>query len=228
LLLAGALGCASDLLLPEPPGGGQNVALTKFGGDEQIGTVGEPLPAPLVVQVLSPQEQPAVGREVAFVVTDPAAGQVSPQVAITNADGMATAQWVLGPMPGAHVVTAQLVGGNAENQATEFRAAANPAAPDTLRPVSDLTRPGRRGREVDPLPVVHVVDRFGNPVQNVQVVWQVISGEGQVVEPITLTDVQGNATAQWTLGNRIGAHRLTAAVGSVRGSPVTFLATVFF
>jgi hypothetical protein len=228
LLLAGGLGCSSDVVLPEPPDGGDNVALTIHNGDEQTGTVGEPLPLPLEVQVLTPRQHPVAGREVAFVVSDPASGQVSPEVSITNSDGVAIANWVLGSTPGSHVVTAHLVGADAENQAAEFRAAANPAAPDTLSPASDLNNRGRRGRLVDPAPVVHVVDRFGNPVPNAQVVWQVTAGEGRVLEPITLTDDLGNATAQWTLGNRIGAHRLTASVGSVSGSPVTFQASVFF
>jgi Bacterial Ig-like domain (group 1) len=216
------------MLLPEPPGGGDNVALTMLDGDGQTGTVGEPLAAPLVVKVLTRSLRPAVEREVAFVVTDPAAGQVSPEVAITDSNGVAKAEWVLGPTPGAHVVTAQLVGGDGDNQAAEFRAAANPAAPDTLRSGSALTQVGRRTQQVGTAPVVHVVDRFGNPVQNVPVAWQVTSGEGRVVEPITLTDGTGNASAQWTLGNRIGVHRLTATIGNVSGSPVTFVASVLF
>jgi hypothetical protein len=229
LLVAGNFGCgASDLLLPEPPGGGDKVALSKYDGDEQTGTVGEPLEHALQVRVLTGRELPASGREVAFVVSDPGSGRVSPEVAITNSDGVATAEWVLGPTPGPHAVTAQLVGGEAENQVTEFTADANPAAPDTLRAMNDVTRPGRRGRAFDPAPVVQVVDRFGNPVENAQVVWQVTAGEGRVEQPITLTDALGNASARWTLGNRIGAHRLTASIGSVSGSPVTFLATVFF
>jgi hypothetical protein len=228
-LVAGSLGCGShDLLLPEPPGGGDNVALTKHKGDEQTGTVGEPLPLPLEVQVLTPRQQPAEGREVAFALADPASGEVSPQIAVTNSDGVATAHWLLGPTPGPHVVTAQLVGGENQNQVAEFRAAAKPAAPDTLSPATDLTLRAQRGREVDPAPVVHVVDRFGNPVEEAQVVWQVTAGEGQVLEPITLTDAAGNATVRWTLGNRIGAHRLTASIGSVSGSPITFRASVFF
>jgi hypothetical protein len=229
LLTVGTVGCSStDLLLPEPPGGGDRVALTKVDGDKQTGTVGELLAAPLVVRVLTASERPAVERQVAFVVTDPAAGQVTPAIAVTDSNGVAQAEWVLGPTPGAHVVTAQLVGGEAENQAAEFRAAANPAAPDTLRPDSRLTQAGRRGSEVGAAPVVHVVDRFGNPVQDVPVAWQVTSGEGRVLEPITRTDGTGNASAQWTLGERIGVHRLTAAIGNVSGSPVTFVATVLF
>jgi hypothetical protein len=227
--MAGALGCGSDLLLPDPPGGGENVALTKVDGDEQTGTVGEPLPTPLVVQVLTAREQPASGRKVAFELTsDPAAGEISPDTAVTDDAGQATARWVLGTSPGSHVVVAHLVGGEADNQVAEFRAAAKAAAPDTLRPGSALSQAGQRNREVGTAPVVRVVDRFGNPVQDVQVVWQVTSGGGQVQEPITATDADGNASAHWTLGNRLGLHRLTAAIGDVSGSPVTFTATVLF
>lgn len=227
--MAGSIGCGSDLLLPDPPGGGENVALTKVQGDEQVGTVGEPLPALLVVQVLTAREQPASGRKVAFEPSsDPAAGKVSPDTAVTNDAGQATARWVLGTSPGSHVVVAHLVGGEADNQVTEFRAAAKAAAPDTLRPASALAQGGRREREVETAPVVRVVDRFGNPVQDVPVVWQVTAGGGQVEVPITATDAEGSASAQWTLGNRLGFHQLTAAIGSVSGSPVTFTATVLF
>ena len=143
--MAGALGCGSDLLLPDPPGGGENVALTKVDGDEQVGTVGEPLPAPLVVQVLTAREQPASGRKVAFELTsDPAAGEVSPDTAVTNDVGQATARWVLGTAPGSQVVVAHIVGGEADNQVAQFSAAAKAAAPDTLRPGSALAQAGQR------------------------------------------------------------------------------------
>jgi hypothetical protein len=220
LLLAGVIGCGSDLLLPDPPGGGQNVALTKVDGDQQTGTVGEPLPAPLVVQVLTAREQPVSGRKVAFEPpSDPAAGAVTPDTAVTNDAGQATARWVLGTFPGPQVVVAHLVGGEADNQA---------AAPDTLRPASALAQPGQRKREVGTAPVVHVVDRFGNPVQSISVAWQVTAGGGKVDEPVTETDADGNASAHWTLGDRLGFHQLTAAVGNVGGSPVSFTATVLF
>ena len=229
LLMAGVMGCGSDLLLPDPPGGGQNVALTKVDGDQQTGTVGEPLLAPLIVQVLTAREQPAPGRKVAFELTsDPAAGEVSPDTAVTNDAGQATARWVLGTSPGSHVVVVRLVGGEADNQVAEFRAAAMAAAPDTLRPGSTLAQVGQRKREVGTAPTVHVVDRFGNPVPNISVTWQVTAGGGKVEQTSTSTDTGGNTSARWTLGDRLGFHQLTAAIGNVSGSPVTFSATVLF
>jgi hypothetical protein len=227
LLLAGGLGCSSNLTLPEQSTGDETVALTKVDGDAQIGTVGEALQEPLVVQVLTDRQEPAEGRRVVFEPSsDPVAGQVTPDTAVTNEAGMAIARWVLGTAPGSYAVVAKLV--DVEGQLQEFRAEAKAAAPDTLSPETPLAQPGRREHAVGTPPAVRVVDRFGNPVAGIPVAWQVTAGQGEVSEPISTTGADGNATVQWTLGNRIGVHKLTAAIGSVSGSPVTFTATVLF
>ena len=231
VLLTGALSCASgDLLLPDPPGGGENVLLSKLdgdNGDNQEGTVGEQLPKPLVVQVLTAREQPAVGRRVAFVITSPA-HVVSPDTAITNSQGHATALLVLGTSPGAYLIEARLVTGGDSLQTEEFAAAARPAAPDTLSPLSPVSQPGRLGQNVTSAPSVRVVDRFGNAVPDVPVAWQVTAGEGRLDQAITRTATDGTATVDWTLGNRIGVHKLTATIEQANGSPATFTATVLF
>ena len=231
VVLAGALGCASDVLLPDPAGGNSGpVAMTKFTGDEQIGTVGEELGAPLVVKVVV-GDQPAPDRKVAFLLTeDPAAGTITPDTATTDPKGMAVAHWTLGTIPGDHLVVAQLVGDGSATQIAEFRAAAKAGAPDTLGAASVLAQPGRRRQVVATPPVVRVVDRFGNPVPDASVAWQVSAGQGDVSAPSTLTDATGKATVTWTLGNRIGVQKLTATTGSgsVSGAPVTFTATVLF
>lgn len=228
LIFSGALGCAGgDLLLPDPPGGGENVVLSKVDGDNQEGVVGEPLQLPLVVQVMTERGLAANGAEVEFVFTD-AAGVVTPAQAVTNTEGQAFANWVLGNEPGPQTVVAQLVVGDAEPQTEEFTAEARPAAPDTLSAKSSTSQPGRRGQMVGTQPVIQVVDRFGNPVPEVPVAWQVTTGEGRVSEAITLTNDAGTATVDWTLGNRVGVQRLTATVGPITGSPLSFTATVLF
>jgi hypothetical protein len=227
VVVAGVLGCGSDLLLPEPPGGGENVALSKVDGDGQIGTVGEALQEPLIVQVLTERQHPAPGRRVAFGLgPDSSAGQVTPDIAVTNEAGLATARWQLGTAPGSHVVVARLL--DVEGTAQEFRADARAAPPDTMSPQSVLAQPGRMQRAVGTPPVVRIVDRYGNPVENVPVAWHVTSGGGAVESPITATDAEGKASVEWTLGGRIGVHKLVADIGSVTGSPVTFTATVLF
>jgi hypothetical protein len=228
LLLSGALACGGgDLLLPDPPGGGDNVVLSKEAGDNQQGVVGEQLLQPLIVKVLTPRELPATGKEVEFVFTS-AAGVVTPAKALTNSAGQATANWVLGTAPGAQTVTARLVIGDAEPQIEEFTAQAKAAAPDTLSALSRTSQPGRRGQKAGTKPLVKVVDRFGNPVSDVPVAWQVVSGQGSVSEAITRTQTDGTSTVEWTLGNRPGLQRLTADVGAITGSPVSFTATVLF
>ncbi|MEA2722719.1 MAG: adhesin/invasin [Gemmatimonadales bacterium] len=227
LLLSGALACGGDLLLPDPPGGGE-VVLSKVDGDNQTGTVGEPLPDPLVVKVTTGRGQAAVGLEVAFVFTD-AAGVVTPSQAVTNSLGEARATWRLGSETGPQTVVAQLVvADTVEPQVEEFTAQAGPGAPDTLIAKSPTSQPGRRSEEKQS--VVQVVDRFGNPVPQVSVAWQVSAGGGEVSEALTPTDATGTATVKWTLGSGRGVQRLTAAVGPgpVTGSPMAFTATVLF
>jgi hypothetical protein len=202
--------------------------MTMYAGDQQTGTVGEVLLQPLIVQVLA-GDQPARGLKVAFDLTaDPAAGTVTPDTATTGSDGKAVANWTLGTAPGAHLVVARLVGDETATQVAEFRAAANAGAPATLSPVSVLSQPGRRKQPVAKAPVVQVFDRFGNAVPGASVAWQVTAGQGEVGAANTSTDAEGKATVTWTLGNRTIVQKLTATIGTIAGSPITFTATVLF
>ena len=229
LLLAGPLGCGGDLLLPDTGGSGATILeFTRVTGPELSGRVGEALPEPLIVKVLGAGDQPAAGVEVAFEVSDAAGGTLEPPTAITNAEGQAVSHWTLGTVPGSYTAVARLVGAETEADAVEFTAAATPALPDQITAQIPLAQPGQRQQQVEDAPRVRVVDRFGNPVPNVPVAWQVIAGEGTVASPITNTDADGEASVEWTLGNRIGVRKLTAAVGSVSGSPITFTAVVYF
>jgi hypothetical protein len=65
-------------------------------------------------------------------------------------------------------------------------------------------------------------------VPAVPVAWQVTTGEGEVSEAISSTKDDGTTTVEWTLGERVGVQRLTATVGPINGSPVTFTVTVLF
>jgi hypothetical protein len=225
LLLSAAFGCASgDLVLPEPPGGGEHVVLSKVTGDTQEARVGEQLP--FVVSVRTAGDLPATGREVAFVVSSGAV-ELSRNIAVTNSDGVAVSHCVLGTVPGDYLIQATLIDLE-EPQVQEFTAKAIPGLPDTLSVRSDAAQAGRRGGVAAFPPVIRVADKFGNPVPEVPVAWQVTAGEGQTSEPISRTGADGTATVQWTLGNRIGVHKLTASIESATGSPALFTATVLF
>jgi len=228
VLAFGALGCSSDLVLPDSPGGAaQTVAITKAGGDVQEGPVGETLRLPLVVRVVDEEQHPVIGLSVSFELSDPAAGAVNPTNATTNSAGEADANWTLGTVPGTYTVVARLVGVTGEDKATEFQGVAGPGAAAELTAQTPLLQPGSREQKVQTAPVVQVADRFGNPVPDVPVVWQVLAGEGTATPLNGATDPEGNAAADWTLGNRIGVHKLSAAVEGVDAS-VVFEARVLF
>src|SRR4029077_13279013 len=71
---------------------------------------------------------------------------------------------------------------------------------------------------------VLVTDTHGNPVSGVTVTWAVTKGTGSIT-PSSITDANGVATAQWTLGDTAEVQNVTATSGSLAGSPVTFSAT---
>lgn len=227
LSLVVILGCKGDLALPTASGSG--VGLSILGGNGQIGTVGQELAQPLVVGVES-GGAPIEGHRVAFVATgDTAAGRLDPDTAVTGEDGRAIARWVLGSEPGPHAVEARLVVNEPAPPPTAvFEASALAGEPDTLRATGPVSQPGTIGQPTREDPTVLVVDSFGNPVLGAGVDWAVTAGGGAVSSPQTATGADGKATVTWTLGLGIGAQKLTARVGGIHGSPVTFTATVLF
>jgi hypothetical protein len=224
--LAASMGCGSDLALPDPSGA--TLDITIVDGNGQSGPVGQALPEPLVVKVVTEDAQPVSGRRVAFVPVSVGAGTLEPDTTETDEKGEAEAQWVLGTVPGNQEVEARVVSDLEEPPRTQFQAAAVAAEPDTLRAISVLNQPGRRGDTVDDPLVVIAVDRFGNAVPGIAVDWDVTSGEGQVSADQTITGTDGSASVIWTLGGRIGVQKVTASIGGATGSPVTFQAVVLF
>jgi Bacterial Ig-like domain (group 1) len=222
------LGCGADLTLPGSVTPGLAVAVLQ--GDGQIGTVGEELPAPVVVEVKTDGGQAMADRRVAFVAVQGAgAGGFDPDTAVTDSKGQALTRWVLGTAVGVYTAEARLVpDGDSALPTVALQATAGPGDPDTLRAISTAIQSGSRG---EPLPeplAVRAVDRYGNPVAGVEVKWEASSGNGELSAETTLTDPDGATSVIWTLGNRVGVQRATAEVDHADGSPVTFTATVGF
>jgi Big-like domain-containing protein len=227
-LMTGALGCGSDLVLPDSPSTPESVSLSAAQGYNQQGPVGTVLGDLLVVKVITASQQPVSGMEVSFELSDPAGGSVDPTTATTNSQGEAYTRWTLGSVPGEYTATARLVQAEGDTGIAEFHAAATAGAPDTVSAGTPTAQPGQRNQPVGTPPQVRVVDRFGNPVPNTVVTWQVTAGGGQVSSGNSATDEFGLATIDWVLGDDRGYHKLTASVDGVTGSPVTFTAFVLF
>ena len=87
--------------------------LVLVSGDDQQGTSGEPLAAPLVVEARDQYDNPLPGVEVTFLVTegDGRLGEKFTQEGrITDANGRTEVLFTLGPNPGANAVAAEVPG----------------------------------------------------------------------------------------------------------------------
>src|SRR5262245_43472308 len=75
-------------------------------------------------------------------------------------------------------------------------------------------------------PSVFVGDQFNNPVAGEVVTFAVTSGDGSVTGATQTTNAAGIATlGSWTLGTTAGPNTMSAASGTLAGSPLSFTAT---
>src|SRR5690606_19199375 len=84
---------------PGPPN-----ALRRVSGDGQTATVGQPLPQPLVVEVVDSYGNPIAGTSVNWSI-GPVGGNVTPSSGTTDANGRAQAVWTLGTKAGEQRLT---------------------------------------------------------------------------------------------------------------------------
>jgi adhesin/invasin len=100
----------------------------------------------------------------------------------------------------------------------------NEGQPSELTAVRGNGQNGTVGEPLADSLVVRVRDRFGNPVAGVEVSWT--AEGGGTVEPATaITDEDGHAGAQRTLGEQPGVYTTIAAVSQLPDDPVTFTTT---
>lgn len=72
---------------------------------------------------------------------------------------------------------------------------------------------------------VTVLDIFGNGVPGQAVAWSITSGSGTLLADTIVTDIDGIAAQQLTLGTVAGDVTLQATIDGLNGSPVVFTAT---
>jgi hypothetical protein len=211
-----------DLVLPSE---GEPAAITIVQGDAQSGRVGNTLAEPVVARVTDSQGRPVAAIPVAFAFTGGVAASVAPDTAMTDADGRAPFQILLGPQVGsgsAEVRVSGSAGSGALAAPVQFTAL--PANANELVPVSGDSQSARVGGALaDPL-VVQVTDAFGNPIAGVDVAWTAVDG-GSVSQATVQTGDDGLASVEVTLGPNAGIQHTTASAPGLAGSPVTFTAT---
>ena len=208
------LGCGT-----EPP---RLAGLEIISGNGQTGLAGGSLPVPLEVEGDDEDGNPIEGLALRFEVTA-GGGQVRPAEVRTNREGRATAQFILGNVPGPQEVT---VSGASGEVAVRFTATAT-GVPASVRLFAGTGQSARAGLAVATPPAVLVLDAGGRPVPGIAVSFGITEGGGSLAGSSAITGADGVATVgQWRLGVS-GVNTLDAAVegATVAGEPVTFVAT---
>ena len=166
--------------------------VTIVSGNGQIGPVSTELPQPLTVQVRDAGSNPVPSVAVAWVIRG-GGGSVTPTMSTTDANGVATAAWTLGPAPGANTLSAVVSGIGV----AEFTATATGGAPARLTILTQPSGTAVSGVVLGQQPVIQLVDASGNAARQAGVEVQVAIGSGGgslVGTTFATSDAEGRAT----------------------------------
>ena len=210
------VGCGGE---PSTP-----TAATVSSGSDQAGVVGQPLAAPIVVQVADQNGAPMSAVAVSFSVVS-GGGTVSPPNGSTNESGQASANWTLGTTAGESQQVRATVTDVSGLSAT-FNATAAADEPFVITMVSGDAQFAFTGTKLDLPMTVRVRDQYANDVAGQVVAFTVPTGRGSVDSAVAFTNTNGVAVSGWTVGGVVGLDSAHATVAGVTGSPVIFTATV--
>jgi PKD repeat protein len=166
-------------------------------GNGQQGLPGSQLTNPLVVEELDAENNPIVNIPVAWVIGT-GDGSATPETSTTDAQGRASTQWTLGPLPGRNTLTAVVSGvGTAAFNATATK------VPSTTTITSHQPEPSIVDQPVEV--IVQVSGSGGTPTGTVSV-----TGEGSSPCTITLSNGSGSCTLTFPSN---GNKTITATYG---------------
>lgn len=210
LLLAGAaalfvlIGCSGE-------GGTQPSAtpsdLVRVSSVVDSAAVGEATDPPFAVRVENSVGEPVEGLPVRFAVVD-GPGEVFPNLAVSNAQGVAEASFRAGSEPGSSRVRVDVP--SASNVApAHFDVVTVPAAEVSLSRVEGDGQEAEVGSQL-PLPFALQVDASsGVPAGGVRIAWELVDAapDGAVLSSdTTFTDPDGRTENLLTLGGQPGEH----------------------
>jgi alpha-tubulin suppressor-like RCC1 family protein len=156
---------------------------------------------------------PVQGDTVEF--TPSAGGAVSPQRAVSNAQGVVTTSWTMPQLVGAPTISARLVTSGIQTPTLALQ-----TTPDTSRvlvPVTSTLAPALVDATAGSV-TVRVQDRFGNPISGATVNFADSLGVGVAVSPTTVTTGPGGtALTTVTVGKRLGPSAFRVSIAGVAG-----------
>ena len=203
---------------------GVATTIVPLAGQQQSGTVGQPVGISPAVRVTDALNSPVANVTITFEVTR-GGGGVSEGEQTTGADGVATlGQWTLGTAPGSNALLATAPGLEGSPVSFTAVASAGPAAKLALHSGDGQTTVV--GTAVTEAPAVLVTDIYDNPVSDVPVKFLITSGGGRLLGAAQASGTDGIARVEsWTVGKRPGPNTAAATSVDVVGSPVSFSAT---
>jgi alpha-tubulin suppressor-like RCC1 family protein len=201
-----------------PGAAGPPASMDVVSGNDQADTVGQELPASLIVLVKDAAGMSVPQLTVNFVVAR-GGGSVFAGANSTNLDGIAQERWTLGT----NTADSQVVEVRAVDNTTgeprvfaRFTAIALPDSPESLSIVEGDAQTGPLGAFLPESLVVRLADQHGNGTPGKVIRWQVLAGNGSPATDSTATGPAGVSATRWALGARIDtAHVLEAAAMGV-------------
>lgn len=196
------------------------VSMTLTTGGDQRNTAGQRLPDPVSVQVVSRSGRPVPDVSVRFEAAG--TGRADPDTVTTDARGVATTRWTLGPVPGRQRLAVEATG---IDSAMVVTAEADPTPKNTrIVPLTDSLA-GEAGSML-PRPVaLQVTDTNGLAMADVPVSWTALDG-GTFSQADARTDSMGEAHVHWRLGPKTGRQRARVLVGNPRTIPPFVIAAM--
>jgi hypothetical protein len=226
--LIGAACGGGDLLLPE--GGSPAPAVVEpLDGDGQSAAPGTELPEPIVVKVTDAQGDPVPDVRVAFQLGDGAeGGETTPDTATTNANGEASASWVLGDALGEQKVDAEVVGAGLD--VVSFTATAVEDAPEPSGEHSSVAASPASIEVITGVSVITVTvrDAQGEPFPGATVTLAATGSGSALTQPSAPTGEDGVATGTLqalTPGTRVVSAVVNGDIGIVETATVTVVST---
>lgn len=195
--------------------GGAPALLQTVSGDAQAGNVGLPLAQPLKVRLLDATGLPASGGTLSW--TAPDGGQLVNAQTTTDADGYASATFVLPTRAG--VLRVVVEAGEVSGSPATFTLRADAGAAQRLQPVSGGSQTTTAGQPFGGAFSVRVTDGYSNGVAGVPVAFESMAGGGSVADAVAVSGADGLAQTQMIAG-AAGVQRYRAVVAGLVGSPL--------
>ena len=222
-LLAGSACGGEDLTLPP---GDPTTQIEVVQGDDQLGLPGSRLADPLIVRLVDAAGRGIPNRTVLWVI-QAGEGTISPATGMTDAEGFASAEWTLGPSPGANVVDARVPDIGAvtfTSMATSDGSGSEPSASRSTISAEPSSIPAGTGASTI---VVTVLDQSGAPVEGATVTLQATGEGNDLAQPTDPTGPDGVAVGtlrSTTPGEKVISATVGASVQLAQTASVTVVA----